>query len=300
MIRCPACGNPYPASPSYSCPKCGFAPQQIGNILAWAPEAAARDDGFDPTAFAYLAEREARHFWFQTRNALIIWALRTYYPDMASLLEIGCGTGFVLSGVAQSFPDAALTGTEIFPTGLEFAAKRTPTARFMQMDARNLPFDEEFDVIGAFDVIEHIEDDERVLRELHKTLKPGGGLLITVPQHTWLWSAADIVAHHKRRYNADELHAKVSSAGFEIQRSTSFVCFLLPLLLLSRAAARRNKAKNYTREFEISPVTNAIFAQISNLEAFWIRHDIDFPLGGSRLLIATKDKTPANNHLTST
>ena len=64
------------------------------------------------------------------------------------------------------------------------------------MDARRIPFEDEFDVIGAFDVLEHIKEDEQVLVQMHRAVKSGGGIMLTVPQHMFLWSEQDVQAHH--------------------------------------------------------------------------------------------------------
>jgi len=95
-------------------------------------------------------------------------------PGVPLFLEIGCGTGHVLSGVARAYPGTKIYGSELFPAGLAFAAEREPAADFMQMDARHIPFIDEFDVIGAFDVLEHIKEDEQVLAQMYSALKPGG------------------------------------------------------------------------------------------------------------------------------
>lgn len=159
----------------------------------------------------------------------------------------------------------------------------------MQMDARQIPFSEEFDVIGAFDILEHIEEDEQVLQQMHEALKPGGIMLLTVPQHAWLWSPVDDYACHVRRYSAQELHAKVESAGFEILRSTSFVSSLLPAMWLSRFAQKCSaKEVDATAEFRISTWLNGMLETILSVEIYMIRHGINFPLGGSRLIAARK------------
>jgi len=124
--------------------------------------------GFRPEYFADLAVLEAHNFWFRARNRLVIWALRKYFAGARSLLEIGCGTGFVLSGIAAEFPALKLSGSEIHSSGLRFAAQRVPNSSFFQMDARHIPFSEEFDVIGAFDVLEHVEEDEDVLAGMYR------------------------------------------------------------------------------------------------------------------------------------
>src|SRR5436190_313610 len=84
---------------------------------------------------------------------------------LKGMVEIGCGTGYVLSAVEIARPDMSLVGSELFAEGAIFAAQRVTAAEIVQMDARDMPFEAEFDVLGAFDVIEHIDDDERVLRE---------------------------------------------------------------------------------------------------------------------------------------
>src|SRR5690606_28048554 len=132
-------------------------------------------------------------------------------------------------------------------------------ANFMQMDARRIPFIEEFDVVGAFDVLEHVEEDEVVLAEIHQALKPDGHIVLTVPQHTWLWSPSDDYAHHERRYGLNELGKKVQAAGFKIQRSTSFVALLLPLMLLSRLRTKkRPHAFDPTDELKLSACMNSV------------------------------------------
>lgn len=78
----------------------------------------------------------------------------------------------MLSGIAETHPIMSLTGSEVFLEGLSYALPRVLAAKFIQMDARNIPFVEEFDAIGAFDVLEHIEEDEAVLSQLHRALKP--------------------------------------------------------------------------------------------------------------------------------
>jgi SAM-dependent methyltransferase len=118
----------------------------------------------------------------------------------------------VLSGIERAFPHLALYGSEIFSAGLAYAARRLNSAELFQMDARQIPFENEFDVIGAFDVLEHVKDDGVVLQQMHQALCAGGGLLVTVPQHPLLWSHLDEYACHVRRYTRKELRRKVVQA----------------------------------------------------------------------------------------
>lgn len=249
--------------------------------------------GFKAHYFKELAELEAGNFWFRARNKLILWVLHKYSPELKSFLEIGCGTGFVISAIAKRFPEARLSGSEYLEEGLVYARQRVPGAGFTQMDARHIPYESELDAIGAFDVLEHIEEDEAVLQQICKALKPGGIVFITVPQHRWLWSSVDEYACHVRRYDADELHRKVCRTGLEIIRSTSFVSTLLPAMYLSRLL-KRNKmdvSMDAMAELRINPILNRIFEWMLNFELALIRVGVALPLGGSRLLIARKPET---------
>lgn len=246
--------------------------------------------GFKTHYFKELAELEAGNFWFRARNKLILWALHKFSPDLKSFLEIGCGTGFVISAISKKFPEAKISGSEYFEDGLVYARQRLPKAEFTQMDARHIPYESELDAIGAFDVLEHIEEDEAVLQQIFKALKPGGFVFITVPQHRWLWSAVDEYACYVRRYSATELHEKMRKAGFEIIRSTSFVSTLLPAMYLSRLM-QRNKMDvkmDAMAELRINPLLNTIFEWMLYLELALIRSGVNLPAGGSRLLVARK------------
>lgn len=287
MNLCLACHQSF-NSLENNCPNCGFGPTSIAGFDAYAPEFADTGKGFKASYFAEFAQLEADNFWFCARNRLISWTMKKYCPHFRSFLEIGCGTAFVLTNLAQAFPDATFTGSEIFTAGLSIAAQRLPSAKFIQMDALQVPFVEEFDAIGAFDVLEHIEDDLSVLSQIHTALKTQGYLILTVPQHRWLWSATDEYACHVRRYSADELHQKIVAAGFEIIRSTSFVSTLLPVMMASRLFQRNTSNSEHLAELKIPSLLNTIFATILGGELRAIKSGINFSLGGSRLVIAQK------------
>jgi SAM-dependent methyltransferase len=244
--------------------------------------------GFDETYFEHLPGLEERSFWFRSRNALIIWALRRYFPQARSMLEVGCGTGFVLRGVRDAFPQMRLVGGEPFEAGLAVAAERVPDAELMQLDARDLPFRGEFDVVGAFDVLEHIDDDEQALSAMYEALRPGGGLLATVPQHPRLWSAADDYSHHIRRYRRGELPSKLRDRGFDVLRQTSFVSLLLPVLALSRLRFRDEKDFDPLSEFRAPPFVDSALRWVLTAERTLIRRGLSFPAGGSLLVVARR------------
>jgi SAM-dependent methyltransferase len=186
-----------------------------------------------------------------------------------------------------------LAGSEIFADGLAIAKARLPNVELYQMDARSIPFEREFDVVGAFDVLEHVIEDENVMAQMFNAVRPGGGLLVTVPQHPFLWSTSDQYAMHQRRYNRDELGRKVESVGFQVERITSFNSLLLPLMIWSRMRQKRDQNLNPWREFEISPALNRTLESILGFERMVIKTGVSFPAGGSLLLIGRKPSSPS-------
>lgn len=287
MKSCLVCSECYEVSSS-NCPHCGATPVIVDGFYAYSPELIELGTGFKSGYFAQLAPLEEANFWFRSRNLLIVWALKKYFPGLQSLLEVGCGTGYVLSGIASAFPTVELVGSEVFVAGLSFAAERLPDAHLIQMDARHIPYVNEFDVATAFDVLEHIEEDQAALDNLYCAIRPGGGLLVTVPQHQWLWSSSDSYACHVRRYDAIELHTKIISAGFTVLHSTSFVSLLLPLMMLSRRRGQGNKILDPMDELRVNPLMNSILEGILSVERMMIRMGVKFPMGGSRLIVAKK------------
>lgn len=293
MKRCLTCNATYedPHQPDAErCPKCETQIAYIQGLQVYAPDNADVSEGFKAEYFDNLAQLEERNFWFRARNRIIAWAFGKYAAPVGNVLEIGCGNGYVLRGLKEAFPNVELNGSEIFLNGLQFAAKRMPDVTLMQMDARDIPFTEHFDAIGAFDVLEHIEEDEAVLKQVHTALKPGGMLILSVPQHMWLWSAMDDYACHFRRYTDAELKSKFEAAGFTVLRSTSFVSFLLPAMLASRLVKKDVATDDLdaSAELRINPILNTLFYWIMRLEALLIRLGVSFPAGGSRLIIAQK------------
>ena len=159
------------------------------------------------------------------------------------------------------------------------------------MDARSIPFRDHFDAIGAFDVLEHIEDDVTVIAEIAEALRPGGGLLLSVPQHPSLWSAQDAHAFHVRRYTAAGLRRKVEAAGFDVLRMTSFVSLLLPMMFVSRRRMRESTPGDHVDamgDLRQPRAVNAALEAVMTLERSLIRRGLSFPAGGSLLMVARK------------
>lgn len=292
--RCLACGAldavdaKGPVWPlGWQCPICGHVVPQAEGIPMFAPELADTVNGFDPKYFEELSELEAEYFWFVARNELIVGLVNKFFPEARQFLEIGCGNGAVLRAIAKSRPWERLVGSELHPSGLAYARKRLPSeVEFVQMDARQIPAVGVFDLTGAFDVIEHIADDEGVLRGMRAATQIGGGTIIAVPQHPWLWSHADDVAHHQRRYRRGELESKLRRNGFEILFSSSFTALLLPLMAASRLRRGSDQDADVFSEFRLNRHVNDAFIAILRAEVRLTLAGWRWPAGGSRIVVA--------------
>ncbi|MBK7056539.1 MAG: methyltransferase domain-containing protein [Leptospiraceae bacterium] len=272
----------------WRCPKCGKEPETKNGFLRFASDIEEGDLHYPQEVYDKLYSLEESNFWFNYRNSILVSQLKKYKASLTNFLEIGCGTGFVISEMERKFPNAKTYGSEIHTEGLVLTGKRVMKSELMQMDARNIPFREEFDAIGAFDVIEHIEDDRTVLKEINLSLKKGGILLLTVPQHQFLWSQTDIDAGHQRRYARKELIEKVLEADFKILRVSSFISLLFPFMMLSRLVKKKSEANPIFAELEINPVLNRFFKLICSKEGFLIYSKVSFPFWGSIFLIGEK------------
>ena len=298
---CPACGIAASVKESeqlwpldWRCGACGFSPPISQGFVLLAPEYDEVDEGFDLRNFEILEAVESDHFWFVSRNELIRWLVRSFASDATRVLEIGCGTGFVLSALQAALPGARIAGSEIHSRGLVTARLRHGSSiELIQMDARKAFLADALDLVGAFDVLEHIAEDGTALREICRMLKPGGILIATVPQHPWMWSTTDDLAHHERRYRVGELARKASAAGLEPLYRSSFLTLAFPLMAASRAAARlrpspRSLEEQARAEYAMSPATARVMLGVNRLEHLLRRLGAPLPFGGSQILVARR------------
>jgi SAM-dependent methyltransferase len=231
---------------------------------------------------------EARHFWFRTRLGLVQWMLRRYFPRAQRLLDLGCGTGFVLEGLRRSAPSLVFAGCDTRLETLAMARQKLDDVLLFAADVAALPFEAEFDVVTALDVLEHVDADGAALDALRNVIKPGGGLILTVPQHPCLWSEVDDFSCHRRRYVRSDLERKVRAAGFDILRGTSFFAVTLPVLALSRLRRRRARAFDPAAELQIPTAVNYTLGALLALEGLLVKAGASLPFGSSLVLIARR------------
>jgi SAM-dependent methyltransferase len=161
-------------------------------------------------------------------------------PKPARILDAGCGSGRNMVELARL---GDVTGVELSDTSVALARERG-VGEVIAGSVLEMPFAEDsFDLAVSLDVIEHLEDDLGALRELRRTVAPGGALLVTVPAYQWLWSGHDEINHHHRRYTRRTLQRVAEQAGWQQARTTYFNSLLLPAAIVLRVLDRVNRAK---------------------------------------------------------
>jgi SAM-dependent methyltransferase len=253
--------------------------------------------GYDPAFFDRLADIEDRHFWFRARNLLIYELTRritSSFNPKNLVLEVGCGTGNVLRVLRKACPSCTVAGVELWRDGLRHARTRSDAA-LVQADVREWPFGRQVDLVGMFDVLEHIPEDRKTLVALRQCLAPGGRLLLTVPAHQSLWSYFDEAAKHCRRYSPDDIRQKLTEAGFQVEFLSQFMSCIFPLVWivrklrgLSRQADSQSVQAQASGEFRIVPGFNQLLTFLLNLEAAWVARGHRLPIGTSLVVIARR------------
>jgi len=237
------------------------------------------EESFDPSFFRQLKEAEETYFWFNVRRQWIGDRIRRFASPPAKVLEVGCGTGNVSSFLAHKGYE--VTGCECHEEALGLG---WPGFRKVHAEASNLPFaDGSFDVVGLFDVLEHIEDDIAPLKEAFRVLKQGGIAVVTVPAREELWSPVDELALHRRRYTKKRLACALGDADL-VPSSIEyiFMALYLPMKML------RMRPVDVRSQFEINRTANSLLKCWFNMERR-VSGMISLPIGTSLLAIAVKN-----------
>jgi 2-polyprenyl-3-methyl-5-hydroxy-6-metoxy-1,4-benzoquinol methylase len=191
----------------------------------------------DPRVYAALAEEEDHHWWFVGRRLILRDLLRAHLVPRAErrILDVGSGTGGMFPLLSEL---GHVEGADSSAAAIEYTHQRFP--QFVVHQAAlpdGLPA-REWDLITAFDVIEHLDKPIESLCAMREHLSPKGEIAISVPAYELLWSEHDVVHHHKRRYTRESLDDHVTRAGLRVRYMTHFNTWLLPVIAGVRLAGK--------------------------------------------------------------
>jgi len=284
MLVCPKCsGTIQDHKENYDCLECGMSYSMRENVLNLVYERMGTgeykyDDYFNE--ILKIKEAEDVHFWFKNRNNIILSLFERFVTSEDHCIEIGAGTGCMAQLLIKKGYN--LSVGELHPVGIKLAKEKSIN-RLYQFNINENPFRLEFDVVGMFDVLEHIEDDISALRNVHQMLKEKGRLILSVPAHQWLWCKDDEVSRHFRRYELKTLKDLLKSQGFNILYAKNMFVMIIPLLFL------RSKLKLYSNEIKINSLLNIFLDHLCSIENKIINKlKISPSIGGTIFCVAQK------------
>ena len=225
------------------------------------------------------------HWWFAARRRILAAEIaRLPLPRPAQILEAGCGPGGNLA-MLQRF--GAVTAIEPDEASRAYAAEQAGVEVRAGLLPAPLPeFAAPFDLVAAFDVIEHVDDDAGAVAALGGLLAPGGFMIATVPAYAWMWSDHDAAHHHKRRYRLPAFRALFDKAGLSVRRSSHFNTLLFPPIAAVRLAKSAAGLTGGDDAMPAAPV-NGLLKAVFGLER-GVLGAMDLPFGVSILVIARK------------
>jgi SAM-dependent methyltransferase len=208
--------------------------------------------------YEQMAEYDQKHWWYRARREVLAELIRRLAdpPKDARILEIGCGTGHNLPMLGEF---GAVDALELDDEARAMAEKRLGRAVMSAPlpELAGVP-EHQYDLVGAFDVIEHIDDDRAALVSIASRLKPGGKFVMTVPAHQWMWSAHDVVNHHKRRYSKGALKRLVEGSPLKLERIGYFNSLLFPLAVAERLSSRMRGKEDVDLKLPSAPLNKAL------------------------------------------
>lgn len=230
-----------------------------------------------------LYELEEKHWWHKAKRNLCKKIIGRYFKG-GKIVDIGCGTGKNVEAFSEF---GEVWGIDSSEEALRFCKKRSlKNVKKGEAEKTNLPADS-FGLVTLLDVLEHT-DDTKTLKEIHRILKKGGLLLITVPAYQFMWSQWDVVLHHKRRYTKGQLEKLLKENGFKIAYGSYFQSFLILPVFIVRKLKSLIKSKAYGSDFRIgNSFVNSLLLGLSKFERDLIlKHGL--PFGLSIIVLAKK------------
>jgi 2-polyprenyl-3-methyl-5-hydroxy-6-metoxy-1,4-benzoquinol methylase len=239
----------------------------------------------DHETFAGMAEHDSTHWWYVARRDVLasVIAREVTLPPKPHILEIGCGTGHNLAMLAR-FGDVDAVELDAYARDIATKRLNRPVANAMLPELAGVPV-HHYDLVALLDVLEHVEDDRAALAAIAVRLRPGGSVLLAVPQYPWMWTGHDVASHHFRRYTKATLRKAVDDAGLKLDLLQSFNSLLFPLAIVDRMAARITGKTGSDDAPPPAPI-NSLFTKVFAFERHLIGR-VPMPPGLSLIALAS-------------
>ena len=250
----------------------------------------------DLATYAVEAKIEETHWWFVGRRHLFTEVFEQLrLPPDAAILDVGTGTGANLRLFRElGFFHSA--GVDSSVAAIDFC-KSKGLGNPDLGDACSLPYrDGSFELVVATDVIEHVDQDDKALKEIHRVLKPAGHALITVPAFQSLWGIQDVVAHHKRRYRMACLCDRIAESGLLLTHSFYFNFLLFAPIWAARQFFRLWQPAISSENEVNSKLLNRILGAVFMLDIHMAPR-LRPPFGVSILALAQKPEQPTTSRV---
>lgn len=242
----------------------------------------------DAAVYRAHAELERDHWWFVGRRAVVGDVIEHHVgARIGRILDVGCGTGGMLPLLARF---GGVTGLEPEPFAVDHARGQPVEAEVvLGRVPEDVPPTGDYDLVTAFDVIEHLADDVGALRAMAAAARPGGSVLVTVPAVPWLWSEHDVANGHFRRYRRSDLARVLKEAGLEVRHLSSFNAVLFAPIAAVRLAGRlRRKDRPGRSDFDMGipprPVNRGLALALGGERRLVSRRGL--PIGVSLIAVA--------------
>jgi SAM-dependent methyltransferase len=230
---------------------------------------------------------ESSHWWFAGKRMLFRRLLRDRLAGgHLRILDVGCGTG-ALAHELEGF--GTVVALDRSPQALAFA-RATGVRRTVVGEAFDPPFrPASFDLVTAFDVLEHVDDDEAMLRNLAALLAPGGAIAVHVPAWPSLFGPHDVVLEHRRRYSRRGLRALIERCNLSVEYIGWASCAILPAAVVARLLARlRNDPAASADVYPLPPALNAAMLAVYRVETVCAA-TLGLPFGLSLAAVVTAE-----------